>query len=459
MPKAKTGNKTGSKTGTKTLSKAETKPECKPDSKPATETVERAATGTVAKAAEVPASRQSGDAAVKPVKPLRILMVASNVQGRAFMLYAAEQGHKVMVLTHKDILDGAWPTDKLEEVVAVNKWDDKEIRNTVAFVAQRRKIDRVVPVGDWDVPTAAMLREHMRVPGMGETTMRYFRDKLAMRLKAQEEGVPVPEFVHVLNHEEVYEYMKRVPAPWVIKPRQAAASMGVKKLDDDQQVWKRIMELGDKQSEYLLEKYVPGDVYHVDSVVSERETLFRGISKYGKTMLDLNVSGGVYSSRLVDRNDPDWKALYALNDQVIKALGLVRGVTHGEYIKGRDGKFYFLEIGARVGSAKIADVLCAATDVCLWHEWVKIETQDHYELPPFREEYAGSVMCLSRDEWPDMSGFTDPEITWVQKKKHHAGLIFRSPSSERVAQLEREYSERFTRQFMAHWPTEDHQNS
>ncbi|MBM3270576.1 MAG: ATP-grasp domain-containing protein [Candidatus Sericytochromatia bacterium] len=389
---------------------------------------------------------------------MRILLVSGAVMGRPFIKFAHEQGHQLLVLTHEKMLDGAWPRDHVEEVVATASWKRKDIRNTVSFLAQRRKIDRVIAVSDWDVETVCMLREHMRIPGMGETTMRYFRDKLAMRMKAKEGGVRVPDFVRILNHEEVYEFMQRVPPPWIIKPRSAAASVGVKKLRDDQEVWKKILELGDEQSDYLLEQYIPGEVYHVDSIVWDRKVRFRGIAKYGKSMLDLNVSGGVYSSRLLPRTHPDWQALYDFNDKLVETLGLVRGPTHAEYIKGEDGQFYFLECGARVGSAKIADVLWHGTDVCLWHEWVKTETQDKYKVPKFREEYAASIMCLSRHEWPDMSAFADPEVKWVQKKAHHAGIILASPDPDRVAQLEQDYRERFARDFMAHVPTADHRN-
>jgi biotin carboxylase len=292
--------------------------------------------------------------------------------------------------------------------------------------------------------------------GMGETTMRYFRDKLAMRMKTREDRIPVPDFVHILNHDDVYQYMQRVPAPWVIKPRQEAASTGVKVMHDDQEVWKKILELGDKQSGYLLEKYTPGDVYHVDSVVSEKKVIFTGVSKYGTPMLDLNTTGGVFTTRFIDRKDPDWKALRELNKKVIASLGLVRGVTHIEYIKSReDGHFYFLEAGARVGAAKIPDVIWYATDICLWYEWVKIETQSHYELPPFRESYAGAIVCLARQEWPDMSAYNDPEVAWAQKKKFHAGLIVQSDDPKRVEELVNSYAERFANDFMAHVPRKE----
>jgi hypothetical protein len=76
----------------------------------------------------------------------------------------------------------------------------------VSFVARKEKIDRMVALDDFDVEKAAALREHLRVPGMGDTTARYFRDKLAMRLRATEMEIPVPEFIHVLNHNELNEF-------------------------------------------------------------------------------------------------------------------------------------------------------------------------------------------------------------------------------------------------------------
>ncbi|MBI6545550.1 MAG: ATP-grasp domain-containing protein [Cyanobacteria bacterium NC_groundwater_1444_Ag_S-0.65um_54_12] len=390
-------------------------------------------------------------------QPLNILCVACVVSGRPFMLEAKRRGHKVFVMTSEKSLGQEWPRDQIAEVFAIKKFfDEKEVRNTVSYLARYHKIDRIVPMGDFDVEIACMLREHMRIPGMGETTMRYFRDKLAMRMKAREDDVPVPDFVHILHHDDVYRYMLRVPPPWVLKPRQEAASMGVKLMHDDQEVWREIEKLGDKQSLYLLEKYLPGAVYHVDSVVSEREVLFAGVSKYGKPMLDLNVSGGVYTTCLIDRRDPDWQALQELNKKVIASLGLVRGVTHIEYIKEREeGKFYFLEAGARVGAAKIPDVLWHATDICLWWEWVRIETQKHYELPPFREEYAGAVVTLARQEWPDLSAYNDPEVCWVQKKKYHAGIVVKSPDPARVETLTKQYAERFAHDFMAHVPRKE----
>ena len=68
----------------------------------------------------------------------------------------------------------------------------------------------------------------MRVPGIGLTTVRYFRDKLAMRMRALDRHVRVPDFVPIVNHEDIRYYLDHVPGPWVLKPRQEASAIGIK---------------------------------------------------------------------------------------------------------------------------------------------------------------------------------------------------------------------------------------
>lgn len=81
------------------------------------------------------------------------------------------------------------------------EWNMNDVTYAVSYLARSVKIDRIVALDDFDVEKAAKLREHLRVPGMGDTTARYFRDKLAMRIRAKEVGLNAPEFVHILKCE------------------------------------------------------------------------------------------------------------------------------------------------------------------------------------------------------------------------------------------------------------------
>jgi biotin carboxylase len=216
-------------------------------------------------------------------------------------------------------------------------------------------------------------------------------------------------------------------------------------------------ELGDRQSHFILEKFVPGDIFHVDSIVNEREVVFAVVHQYGRPPMQLMHGGGVFSTRTVDRTGSDWKELTEMNAALAPSLGMVRGVTHAEYIRAHaDGRYYFLEIAARVGGAFIADLVETASGVNLWREWARVEVGnlrgEPYVLPEFREEYAGSVLCLAQTAEPDTSAFNDPEIVVRVKKHHHAGIIVRSNKPERVRELLEQYSAEFARLFLASMP-------
>jgi len=303
------------------------------------------------------------------------------------------------------------------------------------------------------------LREHLRIPGMGLTTVRYFRDKLAMRARAREAGILVPEFVHVLNYDRLREFMSRVPNPWLLKPRSQASGIGMKKIHYPDQLWHWLDQLGDQQSFYLLEQFVPGSVYHVDSVVSERSVVFAEAHAYGTPPLDTSHQGGVFTTRTLPREAEETKSLLEINRNLMDGLGLLRGVTHAEFLRSHaDGKFYFIEVAARVGGAYISDVIETATGINLWREWARLEIgagNQSYQLPSPRRDYAAVVLSLARQEHPDTSAYTDPEIASRITKYHHVGFILKSPSPERLQQLLDSYARRFQADFVATQPVPD----
>jgi biotin carboxylase len=397
---------------------------------------------------------------VSDQQPFTVLCIASFEKGAAFIRECKRQGCRVFLATLQSLADASWPKEAIDEMFYLPDFGNREdIVKGISYLARSQRIDRIVPLDDYEVETAALLREHLRMPGMGDTTARHFRDKLAMRVQARDNGILVPEFVHVLNYDRIREYMDRVPPPWLIKPRSEASAIGIKKIKSADELWPVLDELGDRQSFYVLEHYIPGEIYHVDSIVSEREVVFSVPHKYGSPPMDVAHEGGVFTTRKIPRDSEDAKALDVINRDLIKALRLVRGVAHTEFIKGReDGKFYFLETASRVGGANIAEVVEAATGINLWAEWAKLEIgqgEKPYELPEHRDDYAGVIISLARQEYPDTSAYDDPEVVWRLNKKNHAGMIVASPSAERVEQLLDQYARRFYDDFFASAPLPD----
>jgi biotin carboxylase len=395
-----------------------------------------------------------------------ILCVATYFKGADFLDECRRAGSTVLLLTSESLTDAAWPRAAIDEIHGIPRdADEARIRRTVDAIARRHRIERIAALDDFDVETAAMLREHLQVPGMGRTTASRFRDKLAMRMKARDLGIPVPEFSPLFNDREVNEWTARVPRPWVLKPRSSAAAIGIKKVDDAHELWRALDAAGDERFACVLERFVPGDVYHVDSIVWDGRVVFAVAFKYGRPPMQIAHDGGLFVTRRLPDDSAEGGALLDLNQRLQEGLGLRRGVSHTEFIRAtaedaedaeaKKNKYVFLETSARVGGAFIVETIEAATGINLWREWAKIELAGErgaYTVPPHRRDYAGIVLSLARQEEPDMSAYTDPEIKTTIRKRHHAGLIIGSPDPQRVEALLTDYSGRFYRDFFATAP-------
>ena len=391
--------------------------------------------------------------------PLTVLCVATYLKGEEFLRECRRRGCRVLLLTAEPLADAPWPRESIDRMLTVPRdAPEDRILRAVEVAARTERIDRIAALDDFDVEAAAMLREALRVPGMGETTARYFRDKLAMRMRARFAGMRVPEFVHVLNHDAIAAWARRVPPPWMMKPRSSAAAIGIRRLESEPQLWDAIEQAGEGQSRYLLETFVSGDVYHVDSIVCGRRVVFAAPHKYGRPPFEVAHHGGIFVTRRLADDGEEGAALLELNARLLEAFHLERGVSHTEFIRSENGQWHFLETAARVGGAFIVDVIEAATGLNLWREWAALEIAGEagtYTVPPHRRDYAGIVLSLARQAEPDTSAYTDPEIVHRVRKHHHAGLIVAAPEAERVERLVTEYTARFYADFHASAPVPD----
>lgn len=393
-------------------------------------------------------------------RPLNVICLATYFKGADFIHECKAHGCNVILVTKEKMLKEDWPRESLDDLIAVpNDAGPALFIDLLAFLARDRRIDRVVALEEFDVVTAALMREHLCLPGLSSSGAKVFRDKLSMAVHSQRAGINVPDFVPLVNSEEVDDFMERVPGPWVIKPRSDVSAIGIRKVTEPEEVRRAIAEMNEREnlreraSYYLLARFIAGEVFHVDSVVNDGKVLFAGTNQYGRPPMQVAHQGGTYISRTLERGSADEKTLLAINKKLVRALGLERGATHAEFIKSdMDGQFYFLEIAARVGGAYISDVLEAASGVNLWREWARLEIADGKaptSIKPLRKEYAGIILSLAKQEYPDTSAYADEEIVSRVKKRHHAGLIVRAPRLERVNQLLDEYSRRFVEDFVA----------
>ena len=384
------------------------------------------------------------------------LCISNFFKGNAFLTALKKQGNRVFLVTSEKLKDKPWVYEYIDEVFFMPgqdlDWDLNLLLQGVGGLMKNHKIESIIALDDYDVEKATFLRESLRIPGMGQTTGRFFRDKLAMRIKAQDSGLRVPAFSPLFNDEDINLFADHISAPWVLKPRSEASAHGIIKVNSKEELWHHIHELGDNRLYYLVEQFKPGDVYHADGLLLNRKSLFLTVSKYLATPMEISQGGGIFRSANIKYGSSDDKAIKKANLEIMKAFGMKSGATHTEFIKcHEDGEIYFLETSSRVGGAHLAEMVEAATDINLWAEWAKIEDSlakgYKYELPKVAKNYAGIVLTLSKYEHPDLSSFDDPEVYFRVPLEYHAGLIVRSKNQQKIMELLDSYAERFANEF------------
>lgn len=385
------------------------------------------------------------------------LCVSNFFKGNDFLIHLKKQGNCVYLITSEKLRDKAWATDYIDEIFYMPgqdiDWNLDDLLAGVGGLMKSKKIDAIVALDDYDVEKATFLRENLRIDGMGQTTGRYFRDKLAMRMRAQAAGVPIPAFSALFNDAEINHFADTIAAPWVLKPRSEASATGIMKVHSKEELWQKINELGDaNRMKYLVEQFKPGAVYHCDGVNFNGKTLFSITSQYLATPMEISQGGGIFRSANIPYNSKDDKDIKKVNAQVLKAFGMKHGANHTEFIKcNEDGKIYFLETSSRVGGAHLAEMVDAASGVNLWAEWAKIEDallkDKEYKLPKINKNFAGIVLTLSKFQHPDLSEFNDAEVCFNVPLDYHAGLIVKSDKHARIRELLDDYAERLVKDF------------
>lgn len=389
-----------------------------------------------------------------PIK--NFICISNYFKGNDFLINLKKQGNKVYLITSEKLRDKPWAFDYIDEIYFMPgqdiDWNLEELLAGVAGLMRERKIDGIVALDDFDVEKAAYLRENLRISGMGQTTGRYFRDKLAMRMRAKDAGILIPAFSPLFNDDEINQFADTVSPPWVLKPRSEASASGIMKVHSKEELWQKVHELGDNRIKYLVEQFRPGAVYHCDGLNWHGKTLFSITSQYLATPMEISQGGGIFRSANITYDSKDDKEIKELNEKVLQAFGMQHGANHTEFIKcNDDGKIYFLETASRVGGAHLAEMVEAASGVNLWKEWAKIEDAlvkgKEYKLPETGQGYAGIVLTLSKFEHPDLSGFNDGEVCFQVPLEYHAGLVVKSDSQKRVRVLLDDYADRLIKDF------------
>jgi biotin carboxylase len=289
-----------------------------------------------------------------------LLFVGAGRHQRRSIERAREAGHRIVAVDRNPDALGLEVADAGEVV-------DFQDVEAVTEVGRRHSVDGVLTVSaDRAVPVVAAVAERLGLPGIGSATAHLMTNKIAMRRRLAEAGVPQPRFAAVRNILEGRAALATVGLPAVLKPADSGGQRGVFRLDsvDD------------------LERHLHAAIAESSTEEAIVESFHDGLELNG---LVLARGGTVELLTLSDRLRPPgigfgvgWIHVYpstlyghALEQaeqeavRAVRALGLRDGIAFPQLIVSEPGEARIVEVAARIPGGQMADLARHATGVDL----------------------------------------------------------------------------------------------
>ncbi|MFI9504521.1 acetyl-CoA carboxylase biotin carboxylase subunit family protein [Nocardia sp. NPDC052566] len=258
-------------------------------------------------------------------------------------------------------------------------------------------VDELLALSEFTLEQAAKVRAELGIPGPTVDEVAVYRDKVRMKQILDEAGIRVPRFAGCVDAEQVRAFTESCGYPLILKPVDAAASIGVHRVTDRAELDAALAEVISTGAlvRYEVEEFVAGDIYHIDGFVDDDASVaFQAVSRYINDCLAF-TTGTPLGSVLVGPS-PVRSMIEEFSRTVIAALGLRRLPFHLEVFLTPDGELVFLEIGGRVGGAEVPHLLNQVFGVNLYEMWLRALSGDPVAAPAEPVESSGGWLVIPK---------------------------------------------------------------
>ncbi|RAW97447.1 MULTISPECIES: acetyl-CoA carboxylase biotin carboxylase subunit family protein [unclassified Photorhabdus] len=230
-----------------------------------------------------------------------------------------------------------------------------DVMDAIDKIIIRHKISAVISSDEFSVFVAASAREKMKIPGMTCTQARRFRDKKMMKQVAEQGGISTPKEFTLDNIRDDSTIF-----PIVIKPRSLAGSVGVEIIATAECLVNLTHPWNDSYhdmdaGQFIIEKYNPQDIFHIDCIVLSGCINFISVSEYQGKPIDF-LQGQPLGSFSVEESYIE-KYWHPFTERVLSAFVAPDGVYHIEAFGNSGNVPELLEIAYRPGGAGIVDII------------------------------------------------------------------------------------------------------
>lgn len=316
-----------------------------------------------------------------------VVWFTAGYAGKRFVFErAAQLGIRSVVIEHPD----SWVKDLVDEgiiskfiPVDMGRSADEVLQESLAHIKSlgqdglTGEADAILTLVELSVPLVARLCEQLGLPGPPAAAVEQARNKHSTRATMKAAGLPTPRNSLIENEDMIIRAAQHVGFPAVLKPVSGAASLGVKKVLNKDEMLACYREVVSElnslvvvsgalvqndgsgkgvaankivNTTVLMEQYLDGQEVDIDVVISDGEWRYAAITDNGPTIEPyFNETWGNCPSLLPLEQQRELKEF---GIQATKALGFTDGVFHVECKYTSTGP-QLIEVNARMGGGPV----------------------------------------------------------------------------------------------------------
>ena len=248
-----------------------------------------------------------------------------------------------------------------DEAVSISTRDIPARLDFVRSYRKRRPIDGVMTMGSEIPMSVAILSEELESPGVSREIAHLASDKLAMKQRWLECGVPVPWFQEVRSVSELRRIIRDRGYDLVLKPTDRSAARGVFRLSETADL---DLLFGEAKSlsyagRVMVEEYLEGPQESTESIVYDDFFTTPGCSDRNYELNPVFYphmieNGGTMPTSLAPEQ---WRAFDAMLEKAARALGIRRGVAKGDGVYSPARGPVMFEMAARLSGGHMSSGL------------------------------------------------------------------------------------------------------
>jgi hypothetical protein len=300
-------------------------------------------------------------------------LLLNTVSTEPIDLLETDPSIRLTVLTHPEYAH--YYRHDTDVVLTDDVTDLCRVRDVVVDLMRTRPISHVIAPSERGLQGSGFLRSFLGLPGTGYETSNLFSNKLAMKRRLAEAGLPVAPFTALGSLADLPARAAELGWPVVVKPVLGAAARDTHVVTGPA-AFAELMAAphaaGLRTSRYplILERFVDVEAeLHCDGIVSGGTVRFDPVSRY--VLPPLRRREHISGSYTLPGNSADVRPVRELHQAVVAAFGLRDGITHLEVLRTPDG-YLIGEISCRPGGSGIGDMLRLRYGVDIWQALVDV---------------------------------------------------------------------------------------